>query len=81
MAVVERIPNECPKCGGEVVLVNDVAEDDEFLDDGRITYIVLCPHCMYGSAPNCRSREEALHAWEVTKEMVCSEMDLRRNRG
>lgn len=81
MAVVERIPKDCPKCGGDVVMISGVAEDDEFLDDGRITYTVVCPECMYGSAPMCFTREQALRSWEDTKEMVRAEMDLRRNRG
>lgn len=81
MAVVERIPKDCPKCGGDVVMVTSVADGDEFVDDGRILYTVLCPECMYGSAPMCFTREQALRSWEDTKEMVRAEIDLRRNRG
>lgn len=81
MAVIDKIPNDCPKCGGDVVLITDVAEDDEFVDDGRVTYLVVCPNCMYGSAPMCFTREQALRSWEETKEIVRDEMDLRKNRG
>lgn len=81
MAVVERIPKDCPKCHGDVVMVSSVAHDDEFVDEGRITYTVLCPECMYGSSPMCFTREQALKSWEETKEIVLAEIDLRRNRG
>lgn len=81
MAVVERFPHECPKCGGEVVMIDYVSTGDDFLDAGTRTYSVVCPNCMFGSAPNCHTREEALKEWELTKEIVRSENELRRNRG
>lgn len=81
MAVVERIPNDCPKCGGDVAMIDYVSTGDDFLDVGTRTYSVVCPQCMMGAAPNCLSREEALQSWEDTKKMYASEMDLRKNRG
>lgn len=81
MSVVERFPNECPKCGGEVVMIDYVSTGDDFLEAGTRTYSIVCPNCMFGSAPNCRNREEALQSWEDTKAMLLAEFDLRRNRG
>lgn len=81
MAVVERIPNDCPKCGGDVVMIDYASTGDDFFDAGTRFYSVVCPKCMFGAAPNCPSREEALHSWENTKEIVRAEMDLRRNKG
>lgn len=81
MAVVERFPNECPKCGGEVVMIDYVSTGDDFIEAGARTYSIVCPNCMFGSSPNSRSREEALQSWEYTKELIHAEQDLRRNRG
>lgn len=81
MAVVERIPKDCPKCGGDVVMIDYVSTGDDFLDAGTRTYTVVCPGCMIAGAPNCLSRDEALRSWEETKEMLQAEADLRKNRG
>lgn len=81
MAVVERIPNDCPRCGGDAVMIDYVSTGDDFLDAGTCTYSVVCPQCMIGAAPNCLSREEALQSWKYMKTMYAAEMDLRKNRG
>lgn len=81
MSVLERMPHECPKCGGEVVLIDaPVSSDDLHVSVSR-SYVVMCPNCMIGSAPACFSREDALASWSDMKEMVQAELEVARNRG
>lgn len=81
MSVLERIPHECPKCGGEVLLLDAPVSSDDLHDVGTRSYVVMCPTCMIGSAPACFSRDAAFASWSDTKKMVEAELDLIRNRG
>lgn len=74
MSVLERFSKECPRCHGDIVLIDDVSE-------GTRTFMALCPNCLYGSSPACSTSEQALRELEDAKEIMRSQDELRRNRG